>query len=187
MTARWNFASFRYPNGIPLEVVLDIAEELASQRIEKTITSTEAKAAARYIQQHQKKLIEQREVLESYMLQSGYATTSGVGSTSDFNNTSDALLNHILHERVYSTANVDAKRFVLGGLANNSYVRWKAPREAIAELLVLIDPDLLISRDTVDRWLKNQKAQPRYFPRNRKLRDRLREKYTTADSTEKTA
>ena len=141
---------------------------MAQNEFEPTITTAEAKKAAKYLQKHQIELLKQRDILNRYLQQQGI-TGSGIGILRKLKEQylqqeekeaeeyliAPNLLEIVLKQQ--DTKNVTAKRVAGSLLKLDKHLSSQSPVSAITELANLMNDDL-VSDDTINRYIKSLKA-----------------------------
>jgi hypothetical protein len=157
---QFNFFTYTWLDGIPFQLLIDIAKYICENPAKEHVTLKQAKAAVEYIAEHQYELLNQRKILTKYLIQNGQEPYSKlVGATvynSRYHCTSEDLLQSIRYLNSYDNNNSRAKHFIIA-ICKNKYFRqriFKPPISALTDLVQIIDEDILISSDTIERWIK---------------------------------
>lgn len=163
-----NLLDCRWFDGMSARTVLSSILVMAQNEFEPTITTAEAKKAAKYLQKHQIELLKQRDILNRYLQQQGI-TGSSIGILKrlkeqylqqEENEAEEYLIAPNLLEIVLKqqdTKNVTAKRVTGSLLKLDKYLNSQSPVSAITELANLMS-DELVSDDTINRYIKSLKA-----------------------------
>lgn len=155
-------------DGMSVRTVLSSILVMAQNEFEPTITTAEAKKAAKYLQKHQIELLKQRDILNRYLQQQGI-TGSGIGILRKLKEQylqqeekeaeeyliAPNLLEIVLKQQ--DTKNVTAKRVAGSLLKLDKHLSSQSPVSAITELANLMNDDL-VSDDTINRYIKSLKA-----------------------------
>lgn len=155
-------------DGMSVRTVLSSILVMAQNEFEPTITTAEAKKAAKYLQKHQIELLKQRDILNRYLQQQGI-TGSGIGILRKLKEQylqqeekeaeeyliAPNLLEIVLKQQ--DTKNVTAKRVAGSLLKLDKHLSSQSPVSAITELANLMN-DNLVSDDTINRYIKSLKA-----------------------------
>ncbi|QCL71132.1 hypothetical protein RDV50_08275 [Neisseria subflava] len=163
-----NLLDCQWFDGMSARTVLSSILVMAQNEFEPTITTAEAKRAAKYLQKHQIELLKQRDILKRYLQQQGI-TGSGIGILrrlkeqylqQEENEAEEYLIAPNLLEIVLKqqdTKNVTAKRVTGSLLKLDKHLSSRSPVSAITELANLMN-DELVSDDTINRYIKSLKA-----------------------------
>lgn len=163
-----NLLDCRWFDGMSARTVLSSILVMAQNEFEPTITTAEAKKAAKYLQKHQIELLKQRDILNRYLQQQGI-TGSGIGILRKLKEQylqqeekeaeeyliAPNLLEIVLKQQ--DTKNVTAKRVAGSLLKLDKHLSSQSPVSAITELANLMN-DELVSDDTINRYIKSLKA-----------------------------
>lgn len=155
-------------DGMSVRTVLSSILVMAQNEFEPTITTAEAKKAAKYLQKHQIELLKQRDILNRYLQQQGI-TGLGIGILRKLKEQylqqeekeaeeyliAPNLLEIVLKQQ--DTKNVTAKRVTGSLLKLDKHLSSQSPVSAITELANLMNDDL-VSDDTINRYIKSLKA-----------------------------
>ena len=174
-----NFSFYRIFDGMNLSDALSVIKAIAEIKAEPTITASEAKKAAAYVEKHQEELFKQQEIVMRYAKQQGMVEPTNQWGTRGHSRflmmraTISPDLLELVQKDAKNIRGLEARRIIAPIIRGNSFIAKNPPISALTELTSLVGDDF-ISPDTVSRYVKVVNDYPRgyrglYFINRKKL------------------